>query len=139
MPIPKALAGHRALSLKALILTAKSPENTRKMSTRANRTFARWLFRRRLGIWRCCARLATRYCLKVSLWLSLRGREVAGNVRFCQGKRLWPSTARIYTWEIRQMAGNGRKWQVFERIRAEPRAIGKGFLTLPIPMVHVQW
>jgi hypothetical protein len=37
------------------------------------------------------------------------------------------------------MAGNGRKWQVFERIRAEPRAIGKGFLTLPIPMVHVQW
>ena len=38
-----------------------------------------------------------------------------------------------------KMAGNGRKWQVFERIRAEPRAIGKGFLTLPIPMVHVQW
>jgi hypothetical protein len=30
MPVPKALAGHRALSLKALILTAKSQENTQK-------------------------------------------------------------------------------------------------------------
>ena len=31
MPVPEALARHRAFSLKALILTAKSPENTRKM------------------------------------------------------------------------------------------------------------
>ena len=30
MPVPNALAGHRALSLKALILIAKSRENTQK-------------------------------------------------------------------------------------------------------------
>ena len=33
MPAAKALAGHRALSLTALIVTAKSLENTRKIAT----------------------------------------------------------------------------------------------------------
>jgi hypothetical protein len=48
MPVPKALAGHPALSLTALILTAKSPENTRKMATLPEAYQGARLFRRRL-------------------------------------------------------------------------------------------
>ena len=70
MPVPTALAGHRALSLKALILTAKSQENTQKSASTGKSHFCALLLRRPVSIWRCCARLATRYCLESLLSLS---------------------------------------------------------------------
>src|SRR6516162_7286105 len=71
MSVPKALAGHRALSLKTLILTAKSPENTRKMAPLPEACQCARLFTRRYRFWSCCARLATGYGLKLSLGVSL--------------------------------------------------------------------
>src|SRR6516162_11686547 len=70
MPVPKALAGHRAHSLTALIVAAKSRENTRKMATVLGACHCAPSFRRRYRFWRCCARLAARYCLESLLSLS---------------------------------------------------------------------
>ena len=79
-PAPKVVAGRRALSLKALILTANSPENTRKMATLPEACQCAPVFRRRYRFWRCCAWLATRYCLKLSAHLSDReGVKIVGN------------------------------------------------------------
>ena len=53
-PFQKALAGHRAIFLTALILTANSPENTRKMATLPEACQCASVLRRRYRFWRCC-------------------------------------------------------------------------------------
>ena len=54
---PKVVAGRRAIALTVIIVTAKFPETTRKMSSLVESCYCAPVFRRRYRFCRCCARL----------------------------------------------------------------------------------